>query len=116
VGPKIEDIHRKFFENRLGPARLIERAEAMIAKADLLHGVYYTGTCRNATVARWNAEDQRFYHWRTKFADRFVETIRHPDDEAQFDVFVPEAILDVGRANSETAFPEIPLSVEWKCR
>ncbi len=28
AGPKIEDIHNKFFENRLGPARLIERAEA----------------------------------------------------------------------------------------
>lgn len=61
-----------------------------IAKADLVHGAYYQGRCRNATIARWNAETQRFVHWRYKFG-WFVDTICHPEDEQDFDVFVVEA-------------------------
>lgn len=66
----------------------------MIAKADLIHGAYYTGHCRNATVARWNADAQHFTHWRTKFGMTFTETIKHPDDEKNYDVFIPERIID----------------------
>ncbi len=62
-----------------------------IAKADLVHGEYYRGRCRNASIARWNAERQRFVHWRTKWSDTFTEEICHPDDEEYFDVFVVEA-------------------------
>ena len=62
-----------------------------IAKADLVHGEYYRGRCRNASIARWNAERQRFVHWRTKWGDTFTEEICHPDDEQHFDVFVVEA-------------------------
>ena len=61
-----------------------------IAKADLVHGAYYQGRCRNATIARWNADDEQFYHWRYKFG-WFVDTICHPEDEQDFDVFVVEA-------------------------
>jgi hypothetical protein len=61
-----------------------------IAKADLVHGAYYQGRCRNATIARWNADEGRFYHWRYKFG-WFVDTICHPEDEQDFDVFVVEA-------------------------
>jgi hypothetical protein len=49
-----------------------------IAKADLEHGAYYTGSCRNASVARWDSNKQCFVHWRSKFGDRFLEEIRHP--------------------------------------
>ena len=62
-----------------------------IAKADLVHGEYYRGRCRNASIARWNAETQRFVHWRTKFKFEYTEEICHPDDEKDFDVFVVEA-------------------------
>ena len=65
-----------------------------IAKADLVHGEYYRGRCRNATIARWNAEQQRFVHWRTKWGDTFTEEICHPDDEKDFDVFVVEAVCE----------------------
>lgn len=65
----------------------------MIAKLDLVHGAYYSGHCRNATVARWNAERQVFLHWRTKFGQAFVEEIKHPDDEQRYDVFEPEAMI-----------------------
>jgi hypothetical protein len=64
-----------------------------IAKQDLVHGAYYRGQCRNATVARWNAGDEQFYHWRYKFG-WFIETIKHPEDEADFDVFVVEELID----------------------
>ena len=64
-----------------------------IAKADLVHGAYYQGRCRNATIARWNADDEQFYHWRYKFG-WFVDKICHPEDEADFDVFVVEAVCE----------------------
>ena len=76
----------------------------MIAKADLKHGAYYAGRCRNASVARWNANTQRFIYWRSKFGFRFAEEIRHPDDDPVFDVF---------RAEREVEAPaeEIPLEL-----
>lgn len=61
----------------------------MIPKRDLKAGDYYIGRCRNANVARWDGE--QFHHWRQKFGRLFVETIKHPDDEQAFDVFVPVA-------------------------
>lgn len=64
-----------------------------IAKADLKHGSYYRGHCRNAMVARWNAEDGYFWHWRTKFTSKFLECIHHPDDELVYDVFYPHEEL-----------------------
>lgn len=75
-----------------------------VAKKDLKHGAYYEGRCRNATVARWDAQAVHFVHWRTKFGDRFTETIRHPDDEHHYDVFKPDREIN---APSE----EIPLDI-----
>lgn len=65
-----------------------------IAKMDLEHGAYYSGSCRNASEARWNAKIQKFVHWRSKFAHTFLEEICHPEDEQNFDVFVVEAKID----------------------
>ena len=62
-----------------------------IANAELLHGEYYAGRCRNARIARWNAETQRFVHQRHKCGFVYTEEICHPDDEQYFDVFVVEA-------------------------
>ena len=58
-----------------------------IQKFQLVHGAYYSGTCRNASIARWNAIDQRFYHWRYKFGFKFVGTIMAPEDDDTYDVF-----------------------------
>lgn len=52
----------------------------MIKKCDLKHGAYYEGRCRNASIARWDAENGYFIHWRTKFNDTFLEAIPHYDD------------------------------------
>jgi hypothetical protein len=65
-----------------------------IPKEQLKDGAYYEGRCRNATVARWNATEQQFYHWRVKFATRFIETIRCPEDEKNFDVFVVDREIE----------------------
>ena len=63
-------------------------------KAQLAHGRYYEGNCRNATVARWNADHNRFFHWRAKFGHKYVEDICHPDDEQYFDVFLADRELE----------------------
>ena len=65
-----------------------------IPKSKLAHGAYYYGRCRNATIARWNADVQRFVYWRTKFGESFVEEICHPEDDKVFDVFVVEREID----------------------
>ena len=78
-----------------------ERYTPKIAKKDLIHGAYYTGRCRNASEARWNADREVFVHWRTKFTSTFLEEIKHPEDDEFFDVFVVEQIL-------ETPSKEIP--------
>ena len=72
-------------------------------KEQLVHGEYYTGSCRNATCARWHGPGQFFVHWRYKFGHRFLETIKHPDDELRYDVFLVDAMC---------ATPEEPIEDE----
>jgi len=71
-------------------------------KEELEDGAYYIGRCRNARIARWCAAENQFYHWRVKFGNIFIETIKHPADEQQFDVFYPQ------QKTVDTKF-EIPL-------
>jgi uncharacterized protein (DUF433 family) len=69
----------------------------ILPKDRLQHGAYYKGRCRHATVARWNADEQCFYHWREKFGHIYIETIKYPTDELEpwWDVFdVVEELLD----------------------
>ncbi len=47
----------------------------------LRNGVYYWGRCRNASVARWDADLEVFWYWREKAGKVFLESIRHPDQE-----------------------------------
>jgi len=76
----------------------------VIPKSELKPGSYYLGRCRNATVARWNAENQKFYHWRTKFGSTFVETICHREDDNGFDVF--DAFEETSDPQKEIPFEE----------
>ena len=64
-----------------------------IPKEQLVHGTYYRGRCRNASIARWNANIRVFVHWRTKFGNTFLEEICAPEDENRFDVFVTESVI-----------------------
>lgn len=85
----------------------MNRYEPVIKKENLLHGAYYRGRCRNAEYARWNAETNRFYHWRTKFGHTFIEEIECPEDEQQFDVFVAEELIDIFDLSN---YKEIPFN------
>lgn len=61
----------------------------MIPKKELIVGAYYVGLSRNTTVARWTGSE--FKHWRVKWGNEFIETIKHPEDDDVFDCFVPVA-------------------------
>ena len=65
-----------------------------IPKDKLVDGNFYAGRCRNANIARWNAQDNQFYHWRTKFDRTFIETIDYWVVDGQFDGFIP--LFDLG--------------------
>lgn len=79
---------------------------AILSKDKLAHGGYYKGRCRNATVARWNAEDQCFYHWREKLGHIYIETIKYPTDEEElwWDVF--DVIEELPNPKFEIPFDE----------
>lgn len=62
-----------------------------IPKHELQDNVYYTGECRNSSIAKWNKERDTFTYTRYKFGDTFIEEIQHPDDsKGDFDVFFPQ--------------------------
>lgn len=66
-----------------------ESGKDFVRKSDLVDGAYYYGICRNSFCAKWSAKNQEFTYMRTKFKDRFPETIKHPEDDKNHDVFVP---------------------------
>jgi hypothetical protein len=61
----------------------------MIQKKDLKDKTYYYGRCRNARVAMWDAEKEVFWYMRTKFGSVFKEDINHPEDDNEYDLFIP---------------------------
>lgn len=66
---------------------------ATIAKADLVDGATYSGHCRNADTAKWDASRDTFVITRTKFGSNFSEYIKHIDDEPKRDAFSPEELI-----------------------
>lgn len=61
-----------------------------ILRSELIDRAYYSGWCRNTSVAQWHAHRGRFIYLRTKFGSTFAEEINHPEDDDGFDLFVPE--------------------------
>lgn len=87
-------LNRRFdpdWERVQGIAR---REDGGIPKEALVHGAYYYGRCRNASIARWDGIKQVFIHWRQKFDTTFLEEIHCREDELFFDVFDPWVELD----------------------
>lgn len=78
-----------------------------IAKKDLVHGKIYIGDCRNASMARWNADLSFFVYIRYKFGTSFLETIKHPEDDDGHDLFWPEMALH------DFVIPECPEEKEF---
>lgn len=66
----------------------------MVPLEQLEHGAYYTGKCRNAVVARWNAETQKFIYMREKFRFVYPEEILYWVEGHHFDEFRPYAKLE----------------------
>lgn len=50
---------------------------------------FYKGSCRNAEIAYWLTETQKFYYMRSKFGSEFIEDIEALENDNGFDVFVP---------------------------
>lgn len=89
-----EDQHDIIMEaSRLRPLTQdwFERAKAagMISRKDLVDGKYYLSDCRNCSVGRWSAEKGLFEHMRTKFTMVYVDTLYHPENDDNHDLFVP---------------------------
>jgi hypothetical protein len=78
----------------------------ILPKDQLVHGVYYKGRCRNATIARWNGVENCFYHWREKFGRIYIETVKYPTDvvEPWWDVF--DVIEELPNPKFEIPFDE----------
>jgi hypothetical protein len=74
------------FERARGVTR---REDGAIPKEALIHGMYYYGRCRTASIARWDAVKQTFVHWRYKFGNTFLEETNCREDELHMDVFDP---------------------------
>jgi hypothetical protein len=77
-----------------------------LPKSELVDGYYYSGHCRNASVARWSDKHQSFFHWREKFGSKFIEEIKHEDDEQKFDVFKARERY-IPEAHEEIEIPEV---------
>ena len=73
-----------FLKEKVWPGLI--RAGA-IPKKDLIPGKEYIGSCRNSSKATWDGE--KFIYTRTKFGDSFEDTIKHFEDDDEFDVFIP---------------------------
>lgn len=62
-----------------------------IPKNQLKIGGWYTGSCRNSSIAQWIGEE--FIYIRNKFGDYFVESINHFEDDDGYDLFVPFKLI-----------------------
>jgi hypothetical protein len=80
--------------------------------APFVHGAYYFGMCRNAQIARYNADIDKFIYWRQKFGNVYAEEIGHAGNDNGFDLFRPYGTLTV----LPEGFKEIPLVLEWRTR
>lgn len=63
-------------------------AAGAIPKKDLIHGQIYIGEHRNTTIARWNADTNKFEHMRYKFG-WMKDECNHFEDDDGFALFVP---------------------------
>lgn len=81
----------------MGQSRIgMKGLKMALPKSKLKDGEYYYGACRNAHTARWDAHKNQFTYWRHKFGTKFLETIRHPEDDDGFDLFHPKEIVTWG--------------------
>lgn len=75
------------------PTPELHEKRGLVPFEDLEHGAYYHGSCRNASIARWNAELRQFVYIREKFGYVYPEEIGYwieaKPGEHRFDEFRP---------------------------
>lgn len=82
VTPNCQGVRRSYDNpNTIKPVEL--------TKIDFKHGHYYYGKCRNARIAIYNAETDKFVYMRNKFDRIFPEEIGHAAHDNGFDLFEP---------------------------
>ena len=83
--PDLPTVDEKEWKEFYVP-KLIEAGA--IPKKDLIDGQVYIGKHRNTTVARWNAQTEKFEHMRYKFG-WIEDECNHFEDDDGFALFVP---------------------------
>ncbi len=64
-------------------------AAGAIPKKDLVHGQYYAGEHRRATIAKWDATKNTFVYNRTKFNFTYEDDCNHFEEDDGYALFVP---------------------------
>lgn len=65
-----------------------------IPKDKLIDGQFYKGNHRQAKVAKWNDQKQKFIYLRNKFGHTFEDTCNHFEDDDGYALFVPLKIAN----------------------
>lgn len=60
-----------------------------IRKKDLVDGQFYAGDHRRATIAKWDAKQNKFIYNRTKFNMTYEDDCNHFEDDDGYALFVP---------------------------
>lgn len=60
-----------------------------IQKKDLVDGQFYAGNHRNATIAKWDVEKNKFTYMRTKWGTTYEDYCNHFEDDDGYALFVP---------------------------
>ena len=84
--PQIPIVDKEEYHNYYVP-KLI--AAGAIPKKDLIDGQFYIGDHRRCCVAKWDAKENEFQYWRTKFTQRYIDTCNHFEDDDGFALFTP---------------------------
>lgn len=102
------------FSNPVKPEELeAAYAAGMPRPEDLVDRAFYSGHCRNASESMWLAEHKLFIYRRHKFGSQFLEDIHHPAHDNGFDIFVPEARVEVSTELQEFFNNKLPSHLEW---
>jgi hypothetical protein len=60
-----------------------------IQKKNLVDGQFYAGDHRRATIAKWDAKQNKFIYNRTKFNMTYEDDCNHFEDDDGYALFVP---------------------------
>lgn len=88
--------------------------EGLIKIEDLKDRHFYFGYCRNASIAMWVDELNKFVYQREKFGSKFLEEINHPANDDGFDIFVTSELCEPPEKLKEYFKQELERWLKWK--